>query len=229
MNNEQPKIRYSVIGTGKTGGAAAKLLGNQAITFNRSNKPTPQKLQQSDIAIIFVPGSAAEELVDIVLQAGIPAVWGTTGYAWPEDLSQRVKEASARWVIGSNFSLGMNLVRKAINIFGKGSELLASPAFHIHEVHHVHKEDAPSGTALSWQKWLGEEASISSDRQGDVNGIHNLNIKTATETISLKHEAHSRDLFAEGAIWAANYLLAHPYISSGVYPFSDLFDKAFQD
>lgn len=229
MNNDYPKIKYSVIGTGKTGGAVAKLLGGQAITFNRTNKPTPEELQKTDIAIIFVPGSAASELVDTVLKAGIPAVWGTTGYTWPEDLPGRVKDASARWVIGSNFSLGMNLVRKAIKIFGKGSDLLESPAFHIHEVHHIHKEDAPSGTALSWQKWLNKEASISSDRQGDVNGIHNLNIKTSTETISLKHEAHSRDLFAEGAIWAAKYLLAHPYISPGVYPFSDLFDKAFQD
>lgn len=229
MSNDQSKIRYSVIGTGKTGGAVADVLGGKATLFNQSNKPTPEALRQTDIAVIFVPGSAASEIVPVVLESEIPAIWGTTGYKWPEDLPELVKDAKSRWVIGSNFSLGMNLVRKAIQIIGKGSELLNNPSFHIHEVHHIHKEDAPSGTALAWQNWLGRDANISSDRQGDVNGIHNLYVKTVTESISLKHEAHSRELFAEGAIWAANYLIANPYIDSGVYSFSDLFDKAFNN
>jgi len=227
--DDRDQISYSVIGTGKTGSAVVDFLGDSAVPFN-SNKPaTVSALKKSDIAIIFVPGSAAAEVSKIVLEAGIPAIWGTTGYQWPEDLSDQVKQAKARWVLGSNFSLGMNLVRRALNILGKGSDLLTEPTFHIHEVHHKDKKDAPSGTALSWQEWLGKEAHISSDRQGDVKGIHNLHIKTAMESIRLDHEAHSRSLFAEGAVWAANYLLAHPHISSGVYPFSDLFDKAFKN
>jgi 4-hydroxy-tetrahydrodipicolinate reductase len=227
--SDKDQISYSVIGTGKTGSAVVELLGDAAVPFNSENPATVSSLQKSDIAIIFVPGSAAEQVVETVLEAGIPAIWGTTGYQWPADLSNRVKNANARWVIGSNFSLGMNLVRKALTMLGKGSDLLAEPAFHIHEVHHKHKQDAPSGTALSWQEWLGKEANISSDRQGDVKGIHNLHIKTAMESIRLEHEAHSRALFAEGAVWAANYILAHPYVSPGVYSFSDLFDKAYKN
>lgn len=218
---------YSVIGTGKTGSAVVDFLGNKTVSFNSDNPATPDALRKTDIAIIFVPGSAAAKVSKTVLEAGIPAVWGTTGYQWPENLSDQVKEAGARWVLGSNFSLGMNLVRKALHILGKGSDLLVDPAYHIHEVHHKHKQDAPSGTALSWQEWLGKSAEISSDRQGDIKGIHRLQIKTAMESIRLEHEAHNRSLFAEGAVWAANYLLDHPYISSGVYPFSDLFDKAY--
>lgn len=226
---QSDQISYSVIGTGKTGGAVVDFLGDSAVTFNSDNPATADALRETDIAIIFVPGTAAAEVSETVLEAGIPAIWGTTGYQWPENLSEIVKDAEARWVLGSNFSLGMNLVRKALNILGKGSDLLAEPAFHIHEVHHKHKQDAPSGTALSWQEWLGKEANISSDRQGDVKGIHNLHIKTAMESIRLEHEAHSRSLFAEGAVWAANYLLANPYISPGIYPFSDLFDKAYKN
>lgn len=221
--------KFAVVGTGKTGGAVAKQLGNAAITFDEENKPTPQKLAGADAAIIFVPGSAAEEVLEVLLEAEIPAVWGTTGYEWPKDLPARVKSAGNRWVIGSNFSLGMNLVRKALNLLGKGSLFLNDPQFHIHEIHHVHKQDAPSGTALSWKDWLGKEATISSDRQGDVKGIHNLHLKTAGESIYLKHEAHSRSIFAEGAIWTANYILDHPDMNPGVYPFSELFDRAFKE
>lgn len=227
--NKRKQIKYSVIGTGKTGSAVLELLGEAAIPYNCEKPATADALAKSDIAIIFVPGTAAAEVLETVLEAEIPAIWGTTGYQWPADLSGKVKDANSRWVLGSNFSLGMNLIRKALNILGKGSGLLSEPAFHIHEVHHVHKQDAPSGTALSWQEWLGMEAKISSDRQGDIKGIHNLHIKTAMESIRLEHEAHSRAVFAEGAVWAANYILAHPYISPGVYPFSDLFDRAFKN
>jgi len=229
MTKSNQQRKFAVIGTGKTGGTVAELLGESAIPFDEYNKPTPEKLAEADAAIIFVPGTAAEEIIKILLQTDLPAVWGTTGYQWQEELPGQVKKIGNRWVIGSNFSLGMNLVRKSLNILGKGSEFLDEPKFHIHEVHHEHKQDAPSGTALSWNDWLGKEASISSDRQGDVKGIHELHLKTKGESIFLKHEAHDRSIFAEGAIWTANYILDHPEIEPGVYPFSELFDRAFKE
>lgn len=219
--------KYAVIGTGKTGSYVAHQLGEHAILFDIENKPTVDKLQNTEVAIVFVPGSAAAEVVEILLEAGIPAVWGTTGFKWAANLPDLVKEKQTKWVIGTNFSMGMNLIRKAIQIFGQGSELLENPKFHIHEVHHVQKQDAPSGTAISWKEWLGKETVITSDRQGDVKGIHNLHIKTTGESIYLKHEAHNRSVFADGAIWTANYLLEHPAIEPGVYPFSDIFDRAY--
>lgn len=229
MSDSSNNKKYAVIGTGKTGGTVVEQLGETAIPFDEDNKPTAEKLSEADVVIVFVPGFAAAEVVDVVLNSGIPAVWGTTGYEWPQDLPDRVKQANTKWVIGSNFSLGMNLVRKALNLLGKGSDFLDDPQFHIHEVHHVHKKDAPSGTALSWKDWLGKDATISSDRQGDVKGIHNLHLKTKGESIYLKHEAHSRSIFAEGAIWTANYLLDHPEIEPGVYQFSELFDRVFKE
>ncbi|MEX0661949.1 MAG: dihydrodipicolinate reductase C-terminal domain-containing protein [Balneolaceae bacterium] len=221
-------MNVSVIGTGKTGSAVVDVLGESAVPFNRENPPTVDALKKTDIAIIFVPGDSAENIVELLIKTKIPAVWGTTGYEWPENLNERVKDAGVPWIIGSNFSLGMNLVRKSLELFGAGSSLLNDPQFHIHETHHIHKKDAPSGTALSWKEWLGKESTISSSREGDVKGIHELHIKTGNESIFLKHEAHSRKLFAEGAIWAANYLLDNPSIKAGVYPFPTIFDEAFK-
>lgn len=228
MKNKQIDVKYSIIGIGKTGGTIAQHLGENAVPFDEFNRPDVEKLKKTDIAIVFVPGSAAAEVIEIILEAEIPAIWGTTGYEWPSNLPARVKKANARWIIGSNFSLGMNLVRKALEVVGKGSGLLVQPEFHIHEVHHTQKQDAPSGTALSWRDWLGQETTISSDRQGDVIGIHNLHIKTPGESIYVKHEAHTRNIFAHGAIWAANYLLSNPYLDAGVYQFQDVFDQAYK-
>ncbi len=221
-------MKISVIGTGKTGSAVVEVLGGNAVPFNNENPPTVEKLKKTDIAIVFVPGNSAEEIVELLLKAKILSVLGTTGYEWPDNLNKRVKDAGSAWIIGSNFSLAMNLVRKSLELFGAGSSLLDNPEFHIHETHHVHKKDAPSGTALSWQKWLGKKSTISSIREGDVKGIHELHIKTENESIFLKHEAHNRKLFAEGAVWAAKYLLENPSVDSGVYSFPTIFDEAFK-
>lgn len=222
------KRKIAVIGTGKTGGAVVDLLGDSAIPFNEENPPTAEKLQQAEAAIVFVPAEAAARVVEQLLESGLPAVWGTTGYRWPSDLPDRVKHAGTKWVIGSNFSMGIHVVRKAIESLGQGVELLNEPKLHIHEVHHKEKKDAPSGTALSWKEWLGREVAISSDRQGDVKGKHELTVKTAGETITLTHEAHSRTIFARGAVWTANYLLEHENIAPGLYRFADLFDLAYR-
>jgi len=220
-------MKIAVIGTGKTGGKVFELLKDQAVAFNTQNKPEPGKLKACDAAIIFVPGHTAEPVFESVFKSGIPAVWGTTGFDWPDGLDQKLKENGLRWVIGSNFSMGMNLVRKAILLFTKQAGLLNNPAFHIHEVHHVHKKDAPSGTALSWKEWLGKEAEITSERKGDIRGIHELQISTETERIVLRHEALSRSLFAEGAIWTAKLLLNdEKKPGPGLYSFSEIFDNA---
>ncbi|MFU8812268.1 MAG: dihydrodipicolinate reductase C-terminal domain-containing protein [Balneolaceae bacterium] len=220
-------MKIAVIGTGRTGSAVVDLLGEQAIAFDKENKPAVEDLAPLDGAIIFVPGDSAAPVVETVLQSGIPAVWGTTGYAWPADLPERVKRAGGRWVIGSNFSLGMNIVRKCLETIGQSSSFLKNPSYHIHEVHHTGKKDAPSGTALSWHEWLGTDAHISSAREGDVKGIHELHVKTASESIFLKHEAHSRSVFAEGAVWTMNYLLDNPFMKPGFYSFESIFDQVF--
>jgi 4-hydroxy-tetrahydrodipicolinate reductase len=85
--------------------------------------------------------------------------------------------------------------------------MFASHQTSIHEIHHTKKQDAPSGTALSMESWMDEKCTITSERTGDVIGFHELKFDTGSEKITLTHEALDRKLFADGAIWAAEYLL----------------------
>jgi 4-hydroxy-tetrahydrodipicolinate reductase len=222
-------MKFAVIGTGKTGGEVVEVLDEEQIIgpFDSSNKPTPEKLKDADAAILFVPGPAADELIEPLLEAGIPAAWGTTGYEWPADLDQRLKQKNLRWLKASNFSLGMNIVRRCLGVIGQSSSVLNNPSFHIHEIHHTDKQDAPSGTAISWEKWLGKEAKITSERKGDIKGIHQLEVKTDTESIFLKHQAHDRKIFAEGAVWAAEQLL-NDDIEPGFHDLSTIFDNVMK-
>lgn len=223
-------MKIAVIGTGKTGGKVVELLGpDKALTFDENNPPTVDKLKKADAAIIFVPGDAVDDVLPVVLEAGIPAAWGSTGYSWPEDLDEQVQSKNTKWILASNFSLGMNIIRKSIEVISSGSSILDSPEFHIHEVHHVHKKDAPSGTALSWKEWLDKEAEVTSAREGDVKGIHELTMKTDTEEITLRHKALDRALFAEGAIWAAEQLLNNSDIENGVSTFGQIFDQVMEE
>lgn len=223
-------MKISVIGTGKTGGRVVELLGNDlGEAFDEGNPPTVGKLKGSDAVIIFVPGDAVPDIIDIVIESGVPAAWGSTGYEWPKDLNNKVQAHNSKWVLASNFSLGMNLIRKSIEVLSAGSEILKDPEFKIHEVHHIHKKDAPSGTALSWKEWLNKEAEVTSDREGDVKGIHELTLKTATEEITLRHKALDRALFAEGAIWAAKQLIKNSSIETGICNFGQLFDQVMKE
>lgn len=218
-------MKISVIGTGKTGSKVVEILGdNLAFAFDESNPPTLEKLKESDAIIIFVPGDAVADILPVVLESKIPAAWGSTGFSWPDDLDEQVKKAQTKWVLATNFSLGMNIIRNAINTISRGSTILNEPDFKIHEVHHIHKKDAPSGTALSWKEWLAKEVKITSDREGDVNGIHELTVTTGTEEITLRHEALDRGLFAEGAIWAVEQLMSVQKLTNGVFTFGQLFD-----
>lgn len=222
-------MKFAVIGAGKTGSKVVDLLDDKQIVgpFDEFNKPTPQKLKQADAAILFVPGNAVEELTGPLMESGIPAAWGTTGYKWPDNLDEQLKNKGIKWLQASNFSLGMSIVRRCLKVIGQSSSVLTDPSFHIHEIHHIHKQDAPSGTALSWQEWLGRDAEITSERKGDIKGIHQLEVRTDTEFIRLEHRAHDRKIFAQGAIWAAEQL-AKPDIEAGFHDFSAIFDYIMQ-
>jgi 4-hydroxy-tetrahydrodipicolinate reductase len=222
-------MKFAVIGTGKTGGKVIDVLNEDQVLgpFDSTNKPTVQALQQADAAILFVPGAAADELMEPLMEAGIPAAWGTTGYEWPADLDAQLKERNLKWLQASNFSLGMNIVRRCLSVIGQSSSVLDDPSFNIHEIHHTDKQDAPSGTAISWEEWLGRDATITSERKGDVKGIHQLDVNTETESIHLEHQAHDRKIFAQGAVWAAEQLLNED-VASGFHDLSTIFDNVMQ-
>ena len=223
-------MKISVLGAGKTGGKVVEMLGDHLLhTFDEEHPPTLEKLKESDGVIVFVPGDAVSDILDLVIESGVPAAWGSTGFDWPEDLDDKVRSLGSKWVLATNFSLGMNIIRNSIKAISAGSAILKDPAFHIHEVHHIHKKDAPSGTALSWKEWLDKACKVTSAREGDVNGIHELTVETDTERITLKHEALDRSIFAEGAIWAMEQLLNNLTLNDGVYTFGQLFDHIMKE
>jgi len=150
------------------------------------------------------------------------AVVGTTGW---NDIKDEVlgafEEAGTPLIYASNFSIGVNALFAAVE---KTAKVLKGHGYtpHISETHHIHKLDAPSGTAKSLgelvQAELGEVPEIESFRIGEVPGIHTVEFLSSVDKLSFTHEAFSREGLAEGAVAAA--LLTEGL--QGVHEFKEL-------
>lgn len=224
-------MRIALIGTGKTGKEVKNLLSDNQIyaVFNRSNPVTVQALEGADIAIIFTPGDAVAELSAILLEAKLPAIWGSTGFDWPLGIDQQLRQAGLCWIHATNFSLGMIIMRRLLKLFGSFVGLLPNPECRLTETHHANKLDQPSGTALSWKKWLNYPVSIESIREGDIVGQHRLEMETTNDLVILEHRAKSRKIFAEGALWAAKQVCTNQFSSPGLHLFDEVAEKIIQE
>ena len=151
------------------------------------------------------------------------AVVGTTGW---DDIREEVfrafSEAGTTLVYTSNFSIGVNALFAAVK---KMAPLLQGYTAAIEEIHHVHKLDAPSGTAKSLaalvREGLGETPEITSVRDGEVPGIHTVTFESANDRLTLRHEAFSREGFAAGAVLAATLTEG----LAGIHEFSELLER----
>jgi len=212
-------MKVALLGKGKTGGKVLELLLEKKIphtVFDSQNKPCLEKLSGHDVVISFLSGEVFFTYADLLITSKIPVVTGSTGVPWPENFDKKLQTP---WIFATNFSLGMNLIQQMILIMKNADKLLSDYHFSLHEIHHTKKLDSPSGTALSWKKWAGHEMEITSERIGDVPGIHEITLTTKTEKISLKHEALDRKIFAEGAIYAAKKIKT---LSPGLHLFQDV-------
>ncbi|MEQ9461330.1 MAG: dihydrodipicolinate reductase C-terminal domain-containing protein [Phycisphaeraceae bacterium] len=218
--------RFLIIGAGKTGGHVPSALPpDAAIDIATTRMPlTEQRLADADAVIVFVPPAAMPDLIDPLLDARLPAVIGTTGVTWPADLDTRLRLAQTPWLVGSNFSLGMNLMFLMAELLGR-SQQLAPEAFvgsttAIHETHHIHKKDKPSGSALRLRDaFVDASLPITAERTGDVAGHHELRMTLPHETLTVTHDVADRAVFAQGAAWAAQHLL--PGLPAGFHRFED--------
>lgn len=174
-------------------------------------------VQDCDVIIDASHPEALARYIPHVLRAEIPLVIGVTGYhkntlRLIEDLSSHLPI-----LLAPNFALGIPFLTRFIQ--------LCDEAFHrnskvtIKEWHHEKKKDIPSGTALSIAKALKNEPEILSYREGETIGVHTVSFESGSEVIELTHKALSRDLFAEGAIKAAEFLIEKP---NGLYGMEDL-------
>ena len=179
---------------------------------------------EADVIIDFSHHSAVRALLDAAEARNCPVVIATTGHDAAE--LDRIHDAAERIPVfySGNMSVG---VAQLCRMARETARLFPEADIEIVETHHKHKADAPSGTAKmlfnavkevrpeaemvcgrsGMQPRTPNEVGVHSLRMGEVVGIHEVHICTASQTITLKHEAHSRALFAEGAICAAEFLM----------------------
>lgn len=217
-------MKIALLGYGKMGKTIEKLAleKDHSVVFKSMSETSEGNFEEAEVAIEFSSPEAAVENISKALKSGIPIVSGTTG--WLEKYSEIVKLCKNRngsFIYASNFSVGVNLFfsinEYAAKLMAKWKEYNVS----VEEIHHLQKKDAPSGTAITiaegilkftdkkdWKLDASEENSlnITAKREEDVKGTHIVSYDSSIDTISLKHEAHSREGFALGAILAAEFL-----------------------
>ncbi|OGX38536.1 MAG: 4-hydroxy-tetrahydrodipicolinate reductase [Omnitrophica WOR_2 bacterium RIFCSPHIGHO2_02_FULL_52_10] len=166
-------------------------------------------LKGCDVLIEFTTPQATIENLQACLDNHVKMVIGTTGLQ-PEQAA-RIKEAAKRIpiVYASNMSVGVNILFKLTQIAAQKTG--AGYTIHITETHHVHKKDAPSGTAKTLAE-IAEASSkskvknIESRREGEVIGDHSVLFESEEDIITIAHHAKNRDIFAKGALVAAKFL-----------------------
>ena len=221
-----------VLGPGKTGALVAEVARErghhlQIIDADVNENAawlTPESLRDTDVVIDFTTPDAVLANIDACVRARKTMVVGTTGwYGEMERVRHSVEAAGTGFVFGANFSYGVNLFFEIARI--AAAALHHDYSGHITETHHVHKKDAPSGTAIALQNVVeqasGVKVEISSQREGEVIGIHAVELASAEDRIVLTHEVKSRRTFAKGAVLAAEWVAG----KSGFYDFREIFNQ----
>lgn len=221
-----------ILGRGKTGSMvaeAARQRGHQVSVLGAAENPkasalTAAKLAPVDMVIDFTTPSVVLENIEACIHAGKSIVVGTTGwYGELPRIRQMVEKTGSGLLYAANFSIGVNLF---FEIARSAAIALQHQYFgQIFERHHAQKKDAPSGTAVALQRIIQDasatELEITSFREGDVVGMHELVLDSPSDTIYLCHDAKSRRGFAEGAVRAAEWLAG----KKGFFDFKDVWRK----
>lgn len=201
---------------------------------------TPAELRKADVAIEFSTPGAAVANIYKCFEAGVPVVAGTTG--WMDhfgEVSKKCRELGRGLFYASNYSIGVNLFFRLNETLARLMHAYPSYNVTMEEIHHVHKLDAPSGTAITLanqvmehipakRKWVNamtndpSELSILSLRTDEVPGTHTVTYSSDEDEISITHMAHNRKGFALGAVIAAEWM-QH---KKGVFGMSDLMSGA---
>ena len=201
--------------------------------------PALEGCPEADVIIDFSHHSGTNAMLTYAMEHKLPVVIATTGHT-PEELAAITEAAKIIPVFRSgNMSVGVALL---CSLAKKAAAVFPEADIEIVETHHNHKLDAPSGTALMLAEAIGEardnpplqlgrsgncprkhgEIGIHAVRRGEIVGIHEVLISTPTQTVTLRHEAHTRALFAEGAMAAAEYLCAQ---GPGLYNMQSMIDQ----
>lgn len=218
-------IKVIISGYGKMGHMVEKVLRERGIELVQATddvQSVDPEAAKACVCIDFTTPDAFRANYPFIAQHFKAAVVGTTG--WNDiraDVTRAFEAAGTPMVHASNFSLGVNALFAAVS---RASAILKGAGYKadIEEIHHIHKLDAPSGTAKTLaslvEEGLGTKPEITSIREGEVPGIHTLTLESSCDKLTFRHEAFSREGFAQGAVTAA--LLTEGL--QGVHEFSEL-------
>lgn len=235
-------IKVGLLGYGKMGKAIDQIAQEHGIEIcwrigsGQLHERTPQRLQEAEVIIEFSTPEAGFENVRLCLEAGVPVVSGTTGWqANLENAHALCVEKNGAMLWASNFSIGVNLFFALNEYLARLMQARPEYQAKLTEIHHIHKLDAPSGTAVSlaegilkeknrYENWaLGTTAvvptlPIEALRVGEVPGTHLVQWNSSIDEITIEHKAHSRMGFAVGAITAAKWMVG----KKGVFTMKDV-------
>ncbi|MFB3921288.1 MAG: 4-hydroxy-tetrahydrodipicolinate reductase [Terriglobia bacterium] len=238
-------LNLAILGYGKMGRTIAQLAPERGFDVRLimdveakstgilppSTAITPANFRGIDVCIEFTEPKAVLENIRRVAAAGCNLVVGTTGWHNQLDEVRKIVESSGiGMVYAANFSIGVNLfyrlARQAAEMFA------AFPIYdpYLTEAHHKFKKDAPSGTALEIKRqvqpaYKDRAVPVSSTRAGYIPGVHELGFDSEADTVILRHTARSRQGFAEGALFAARWVVG----KKGLFDFADVLERGAGD
>ncbi len=222
-------MKIALIGYGKMGKEIERIAldrGHSIVSIIDENNLSgfdSAEFKGADVAIEFTTPASAMNNFRKCFAAGVPVVAGTTG--WLENMPE-VKDACENkgqtFFYASNYSLGVNIFFAVNKYLAKIMNNFPDYTVKMEEVHHIHKLDAPSGTAITLAEGIIENVDRKTDwnleaelkpsdlaihciREGEVPGIHEIFYESEADIISIKHDAKNRKGFALGAVLAAEF------------------------
>lgn len=205
-----------------------------------------EKFRTADVAIEFSTPDSAWGNIRRCAAAGVPVVSGTTGWQ-TEPIRAELNALCSRGLTllwSPNFSIGLNVALAASHLLARLLSPYSDYRANIHEIHHVHKKDHPSGTAIlladsivqengRYGEWAEPQEGkvpegalpVTHERIGEVPGVHDVVWDSPADTITLRHEAKGRKGFALGAVVAAEWLLKAP--KGKMYNMNDVLKAGF--
>lgn len=239
-------MKIAISGYGKMGKTIEEIAVQRGheisarITSKNSTGEDLAKLssESTDMVIDFSTPKSVMQNIRTCFDNGLPVVVGTTGwYEHIPSLQKEVNENKYSFLYASNFSIGVNLFFALNKFLARTMEPYSEYKAELNETHHVHKLDAPSGTAITlaenliasnarYTDWKTEEAGrahellVRSHRIDEVPGTHIVSYESDIDLIEIKHEAKSRKGFAHGAVLAAEWL----HGKHGFFNMSDVLD-----
>lgn len=237
-------MKIALIGYGKMGKEIERIALNRGheivciIDINNQEDFTSAAFRSAEVAIEFTNPMVAYSNYMRAFDAGVKLVSGSTGWMAEhgEEIKQLCREEGKTLFWSSNFSLGVAIFSAVNSYLARIMNQFAAYDVSMSETHHIHKLDAPSGTAITLaegvieklerkSKWVKEEANgadelpIHSIREGEVFGLHTIRYDSEVDSISITHDAKNRGGFALGAVLAAEYTAG----KQGYLGMSDLF------